>query len=182
MQFVLVVDQDTDEKCKGRSIFLESSDGASNNGSVTGHLDQIDHAIVDALVADGRMSVNQLAAQVGVGRSTAYQRLERLRADGVIRGFTAVVDPAALGRPLTALILCNLDQTSWREALVDLRDVPGVDHLTLTSGSFDAALLVRVADTAALRDVVLEQLQGSPHVRSTQTVFVLDEWEPTHSG
>jgi DNA-binding Lrp family transcriptional regulator len=142
---------------------------------MAGHLDQIDRDIVTALVADGRLSVNQLAAQVGVGRSTAYQRLERLQADGVILGFTAVVDQAALGRPVAALILCNLEQTSWREALVELRNVPGVEHLMFTSGTFDAALLVRVADTAALRDVVLEQLQGSPHVRSTQTVFVLDE-------
>jgi hypothetical protein len=45
----------------------------------------------------------------------------------------------------------------------------------LTSGTFDAALVVRVADTAERRDVVLEQLQGSSRVRSTQTVFVPDE-------
>ena len=77
---------------------------------MTGHLDHIDRDIVSALVADGRLSMSQLAAQVGVGRSTAYQRVERLRADGVILGFTAVVDPAALGRPVAALILCNLEQ------------------------------------------------------------------------
>ncbi len=142
---------------------------------MAGQLDQVDRDIVAALRADGRMSVNQLAAEVGVGRSTAYQRLERLKADGVIKGFTAVVDPAALGRPVAALVLCNLDQRSWREALVELRNVHGLEHLMFTSGTFDAVLLVRVADTAALRDVVLEQLQGSPHVRSTQTVFVLDE-------
>lgn len=143
---------------------------------MTGHLDHIDRDIVSALVADGRLSMSQLAAQVGVGRSTAYQRVERLRADGVILGFTAVVDPAALGRPVAALILCNLEQSSWRQALAELRNVHGVEHVIFTSGTFDAALLVRVADTAALRDVVLEQLQGSPRVRSTQTVFVLDEW------
>jgi DNA-binding Lrp family transcriptional regulator len=143
---------------------------------MTGHLDHIDRDIVSALVADGRLSMSQLAAQVGVGRSTAYQRVERLRADGVILGFTAVVDPAALGRPVAALILCNLEQSSWRQALAELRNVHGVEHVIFTSGTFDAAVLVRVADTAALRDVVLEQLQGSAGVRSTQTVFVLDEW------
>ncbi len=142
---------------------------------MTGHLDQIDRDIVAALVADGRMSINRLAAEVGVGRSTAYQRVERLTSEGVIQGFTAVVDPAAVGRPVAALILCNIEQHSWREALVELRGVHGLEHLMFTSGTFDAVLLVRVADTAALRDVVLEQLQGSPHVRSTQTVFVLDE-------
>jgi DNA-binding Lrp family transcriptional regulator len=138
-------------------------------------LDETDLAIVAALVADGRVSVNELARQVNVSRATAYARLERLRADGVVTGFTAVVDRAKLGLPLAALILLNVDQHSWRELSEELRRIPGFEYLALTSGEFDMVLLVRVPDVAALRDVVLVTLTGLPQIRTTRTIFVLDE-------
>jgi DNA-binding Lrp family transcriptional regulator len=138
-------------------------------------LDATDRQLVAALQRDGRMSVNELAAEVSVSRATAYQRLERLRAAGVIRGFTAVVDPAALGLTIAALILANVEQHAWRAARDKLRHLPGLQYLAMTTGGFDFALLVRVADVETLRDVVLDRLQGMPEVRSTQTVFVLDE-------
>lgn len=138
-------------------------------------LDETDLAIVAALVADGRVSVNELARQVNVSRATAYARLERLRANGVVTGFTAVVDRAKLGLPLAAMILLNVDQHSWRELSEELRRIPGFEYLALTSGEFDMVLLVRVPDVAALRDVVLVKLASLPQIRTTRTVFVLDE-------
>ena len=60
--------------------------------------------------------------------------------------------PARVGRPVTSAV-----------------------PVLLTSGAFDCVLLVRASDVRALRDVLLEQLQSHPAVRSTQTVFVLDE-------
>ena len=138
-------------------------------------LDATDRQVLAALQHDGRMSVNELAAAVSVSRATAYQRLERLRAAGVIRGFTAVVDPAAVGLTIAALILANVEQNAWRVAREKLRHLPGLQYLAMTTGGFDFALLVRVADVETLRDVVLDRLQGMPEIRSTQTVFVLDE-------
>src|SRR5690606_36347310 len=66
-------------------------------------LDDVDRRIVAALVADGRLSINELASRVGVSRATAYARLDRLRANGVITGFTAKVDPAKVGHGVAAL-------------------------------------------------------------------------------
>ena len=138
-------------------------------------LDGTDRQLLTALQRDGRMSVNELATAVNVSRATAYQRLERLRSTGVIKGFTAVVDPAAVGLTIAALVLANVEQHSWRAAREKLRHLPGLQYLAMTTGGFDFALLVRVADVETLRDVVLDRLQGMPEVRSTQTVFVLDE-------
>ena len=138
-------------------------------------LDETDRHIVGALVADGRMSVNTLAEQVGVSRATAYSRLERLQESGVITGFRAVVDPAKAGLPVAALILANVEQHAWQEARDELLRLPGLEYLAFTSGGFDMVLLVRVPDVVSLRDVVLVKLHGSRHVRSTQTIFVLDE-------
>jgi DNA-binding Lrp family transcriptional regulator len=138
-------------------------------------LDDVDRGIVAALVDDGRLSINELATRVGVSRATAYSRLDRLRSGGVITGFTATVDPAKVGQGVAALILVNVDQNEWRAARDELLDLPGVEYLAFTSGGFDMVALVRVASIEALRDVVLDHLHGTSHVRSTQTVFVLDE-------
>jgi DNA-binding Lrp family transcriptional regulator len=138
-------------------------------------LDDVDRRIVAVLQADGRLSVNELASRVGVARATAYQRLERLRSNGVITGFHAAVDPQAMGLQVTALVLINVAQGEWRHARDAIGAIPGAQYLALTSGGFDMVLLVRVPDVQTLRDVVLVQLHGLKEVRSTQTVFVLDE-------
>jgi DNA-binding Lrp family transcriptional regulator len=138
-------------------------------------LDDVDRSIIAALVEDGRLSVNELAHRVGVSRATAYARLDRLRSDGVITGFAAIVDPAKAGLGVAALILVNVEQNEWRAARDELLHLPGVEYLAFTSGGFDMVALVRVASIDALRDVVLDRLHGATHVRSTQTVFVLDE-------
>lgn len=138
-------------------------------------LDATDRRIVAQLQLDGRLSVNELATRVSISRANAYQRLDRLRRTGVITGFAAVVDHAQMGLTVAALILVNVEQHAWRDARDKLRHLPGLHYLALTTGGFDFALLVRVADVDTLRDVVLDRLQGMPEVRSTQTVFVLDD-------
>jgi DNA-binding Lrp family transcriptional regulator len=138
-------------------------------------LDETDRRILRELVADGRLSVNALAERASVSRATAYGRMKRLTDEGVITRFSAVVDPAKVGLAIAALILVNVEQHNWRTARDELAALPGLEYLAFTSGGFDMVLLVRVPDVVALRDVVLVRLQGSPHVRSTQTIFVLDE-------
>ena len=105
--------------------------------------------------------------------------MERLRASGVIEGFSAVVNPSKVGLEIAALIFVNADQHGWKALQHKLLDLPGLEHLAVTTGNFDFCLLVRVADMQTLRDVVLERLQAMPEVRSTQTAFVLDEHRPS---
>lgn len=121
--------------------------------------------------------MNDLAGALGVSRANAYQRLGRLRADGVITGFTIRTDPHKLGLGVAALVIVNADQGSWRELRGELRRLPGVEYVALTAGGFDFVVLVRVSDVETLRDVVLERLQSMPGVRSTQTMFILDEYD-----
>ncbi|MGH4025317.1 MAG: Lrp/AsnC family transcriptional regulator, partial [Pseudonocardiaceae bacterium] len=106
---------------------------------------------------------------------TAYARYDRLVADGVISRFRADVDPHAIGLDVAAMILINVEQGSWPTTRDQVSRLPGVEYVAVTSGGFDFVLLVRVPDIAALRDVVLYRLQAMPEVRSTQTIFVLDE-------
>jgi Lrp/AsnC family transcriptional regulator, leucine-responsive regulatory protein len=141
----------------------------------TSQLDAVDHAIVDALRADGRLSMAKLAEQVSISRANAYRRVADLEDRGVIQGYSARIDPAALGLDLAALIMVTADQRQWRTLQHDLAEVPGVVYQAAATGPFDHVLLVRVAAVETLRDVVLEKLHSIPGVRSTQTVFLLDE-------
>ena len=138
-------------------------------------MDEIDQRILAELVRDGRVAVNELAKRAGVSRATAYARFDRLQNAGVITGFTAVVDPDALGYTITAMILVNVEQGDWSDVREQLVHLPGFEYLAVTSGGFDFLVLVRVKDVASLRDVVLHRLHRIAAVKSTQTVFVLDE-------
>ena len=138
-------------------------------------LDDVDRRLLDLLIGDGRMSINELAGQVHISRATAYARVQRLQSDGVITGFTANVDPDKLGYSAAALVLVNVEQSQWRLIRDEVLRLPGLEYLAFTSGGFDLVLLVRLPDIGDLRDVVLVRLHDIPGIRSTQTIFVLDE-------
>jgi DNA-binding Lrp family transcriptional regulator len=141
-----------------------------------GHsLDVTDRGIVDALVQEGRMSIRALAQTLHISRANAYARVERLLSSGVIRGFRAEIDPAAVGMSTSAYVTINLRQGDWREVRSRLHEVPGIAHIALVGGDFDVIVLVRARDNADLRRIVLDQIHGIPGVLSTRTLLVFEE-------
>ena len=138
-------------------------------------VDRTDRRILELLRDDGRLPVAALAERAGISRANAYTRLERLRGEGVIRGFTAEVDSGRLGLGIAALVLISGRQPAWRALREQLLHMPEIEYCAFTTGEYDALALVRVPDVETLRDVILERLQSSPAVRATQTIFVLDE-------
>jgi DNA-binding Lrp family transcriptional regulator len=140
-------------------------------------LDDIDRGIIDALRRDGRLSVRALAEEVRISRANAYTRLERLTSSGAITGFTATVDPAAIGLGTSAYVMLTVRQNSWRELKARLQAIPEVRHMALLGGEFDVILLVRAADNTALREVVLNELQAIPEVIATRTSLVFEDVE-----
>ncbi len=139
-------------------------------------LEPIDADLVAHLLEDGRMSVNALADAVGISRANAYRRLDRLAEEGVITGYAATVDPAKVGLGVVVLVLIGVQQRRWQDVAASLRAIEGIDYLAATTGEFDFMALVRLSDVSQLRDVVLEELQATPGVVTTRTVFVLEEY------
>jgi DNA-binding Lrp family transcriptional regulator len=138
-------------------------------------LDDIDRRILALLRTDGRISMRALAEHVHISRPNAYARVERLRADGVIRGFTVRVDPERSGLQTSAYITLKIEQNSWRTLRQRVHALPHVEHVALVSGDFDVLLLVRTRDNAELRHLVLDRLHDMPEVRSTRTLLVFDD-------
>ncbi len=138
-------------------------------------LDETDRRIVDALRVNSRISMRALAAALHISRANAYTRVARLERDGVITGYTAIVDPQRYGHTLSAYVYLKVRQQSWKVLQERLLDIAEVDHASLVSGEHDIVLLVRTRDMAALRDLVLVRLQDMPEVLSSQTELIFDE-------
>ena len=138
-------------------------------------LDAVDRQLLAQLVADGRRSVNALAADAGISRASAYRRLERLQDVGAITGFTARVDHGRVGRPVTVMVNVVVDQPRWHAVQEALAGIDGMSYIAATTGEFDFLALVRLPTVNHLRDVVLEQIHRIPGVVRTTTLFVLSE-------
>ena len=153
----------------------QNVDEAQDHSPAIRQIDSVDRALLAALSHDARMSLTDLAERINVSRSTAYARLQRLREEGVITGFTASIDPQALGLGVAALVFIDIEQHDWRTLRSELAAIPGVEYLAMCAGRFDLMLLARAESIPALRDVLLEKIQRIPGVRSTESVFILDE-------
>lgn len=140
-------------------------------------LDDVDRSILHELERDGRQSNKDLAAAVGIAPSTCHARVRALRESGVLRGFTAQVDPDALGRGLQAIIAVRL-QAAARARLGRfaraLAERPEVQDVYLLGGSEDVLVHVAVADSQALRAFVVEHLSMRQEVAHTQTSLVFE--------
>jgi DNA-binding Lrp family transcriptional regulator len=140
-------------------------------------LDATDRKILELLVANARISNARLAAAAGIAPSTCLARVRALRERGVIRGFHADVDPAALGRPLQALIAIRLSVHS-REQIesftAHVRALDAVQSIFHMTGETDYLLLVAAADAHDLREFVVEHLASDPAVAHAQTSLVYE--------
>ena len=141
-------------------------------------LDDVDRRLLELLAADARISNARLAAAVGVAPSTALARVRALRARGVIRGFHAEVDLAALGRPLQALVAIRLSVHS-REQIESftehVRTLPGVLSIFHVTGQTDYLLWVAAADAHDLREFVVEHLASDPAVAHAETSLIYEQ-------
>jgi DNA-binding Lrp family transcriptional regulator len=138
-------------------------------------IDDVDRAILAALVDDGRLPFSELAARCHVSRSTVHARVERLRRIGAITGFTATLDPGLIGYGICALVFLKIRQHEWREARDAIVEVPGVESLMMCAGEYDLVATVRSPDMAHFRDTLLVQLHAIDGVLGSSTAFVLDE-------
>ena len=136
-------------------------------------MDQIDHDILALLVEDGRRTYDDIAGRISMSAPAVKRRVDRLRADGALRGFTAVLDPAALGWRTEALVeLFYAPGTLLDAVAASLARVPEVVEAWSVAGEPDAVVRVRTSDNADLERVIME-LQRDGNVVRTRSQVVL---------
>lgn len=135
-------------------------------------LDRFDSRILEVLSVDGRMAVTELARRVGLSKSPCQVRLNKLRNEGYILGFRAVLDPQKMQLEHVAFTEVKLDNTT--EKALDafneaVRKISEVEQCHMIAGQFDYLLKIRTRDINAYRKVLGEKISCLPHVASTST-------------
>ena len=141
---------------------------------VSRELDATDRRILALVQVDASLAQSEIAKRVGLSTAAVNERIKKLAAAGVIRRWTAVVDPAAVGALVTAFVEVFFEHPRFEKGFIErvqkLAPVLECHHIT---GEFSLLLKVRVADMPALQALLLEQLSGHEGVRQTRTVMVL---------
>jgi DNA-binding Lrp family transcriptional regulator len=142
-------------------------------------LDSVDRALLRELQNDARQTNKALAAKVGVAPSTCLERVRELQLRGVITAFRAEIDPAAIGRPMEA-ILSIQQRGSHREStevlLTDAAALPETVRVMALTGTTDFIIHVAVRDMEHLRDFVWGLIER-PEVGRVQSSLVFERVE-----
>jgi DNA-binding Lrp family transcriptional regulator len=136
-------------------------------------LDDVDQRIIAALMSDARTTYADIGQTVSLSAPAVKRRVDRLRSIGVIKGFTAVVDPKAVGWTTEAFVelFCTGRTTPAQITLATKRHAEVVGAYTV-SGEADALVHIRAADIQHLEQV-LERLRAEPFITSTRSMIVL---------
>ena len=135
-------------------------------------VEEIDRKILALLCRDGRISFTELSRQTGLSVSATHQRVRRLERRGLITGYTAVIDPADAGLPLTAFVSIKpFDPAAPDDAPQRLAHLAAIEACHSVAGEENYILKVRVASPTDLEDL-LQQIRASAGV-STRTTIVL---------
>ncbi|GEB50810.1 MULTISPECIES: Lrp/AsnC family transcriptional regulator [Streptomyces] len=136
-------------------------------------LNDLDQRIVHALAEDARRTYADIGAEVGLSAPAVKRRVDRLRAEGALTGFTVRVDPAALGWRTEGFIevYCR-SRTSPEDLERVLSGYPEVASASTVTGEADALVQVFASDMRHF-ERVLERIAGEPFVERTKSVLVL---------
>lgn len=135
-------------------------------------LDHFDRKIVEALTADGRISITDLAERVGLSKTPCQLRFKRLIAEGFIEGFTAILSPSKMQLEHVAFVevkLSNTTESALKLFNDEVKRIKEVEECHMIAGRFDYLLKVRTRDIGKYRRVLGEKISTLPYVASTST-------------
>jgi DNA-binding Lrp family transcriptional regulator len=139
-------------------------------------MDAVDQKILAELQRDGRLTVTELAARVRLSVSPCHRRLRELERSGAVKGYRAVVDPAAVGLTFEALVFVSMRQED-RDTIAGFEEaVAGIPHVLDAQRLFgepDYLLRIATADLAAFRRLYDERLATLPGVQRLTSTLVM---------
>ncbi len=145
---------------------------------ITKDLDLTDRLILTELQKEGRLSNVELARRVHLSATPCLERVKRLENDGIIKGYSAHLEPKFLNAELLVFVEITLQRNSpdifaeFKRAVINL---PEIMECHLVSGNFDYLIKSRVADMAAYRALLGETLLNLPGVSDSRTYVVMEE-------
>lgn len=145
-------------------------------------LDKLDRHILRLLQQDGRMSMKDLGEQVGLSITPCIERVKRMERDGVIDGYYARVNPAAVGAKLLVFVEITLNQKSanaFEQFRREVLRIPEVLECHLVSGDFDYLIKARIREMAEYRKLLGDMLLQLPGAAQSKSYVVMEEIKET---
>lgn len=145
-------------------------------------LDRIDHAILKALQADGRMTNSDLSQLVNLSATPCLERVRRLERDGYIESYHAKLNAEKVNAGFLAFLTVRLDQTNeniFTTFKTKISEIPEVMECHMVGGGFDYILKIRTASMADYRRLMEERLSEVPAIASTSSYFVMESVKDT---
>ncbi|MCI3205809.1 MULTISPECIES: Lrp/AsnC ligand binding domain-containing protein [Pandoraea] len=145
-------------------------------------LDRLDRRILTLLQQDGRMSMKDLSEQVGLSITPCIERVKRMERDGVIMGYFARVNPAALGAALLVFVEITLDHKSgnmFDQFRREVLRIPEVMECHLISGDFDYLIKARIREMSEYRKLLGDILLQLPGAVQSKSYVVMEEIKET---
>jgi DNA-binding Lrp family transcriptional regulator len=138
------------------------------------HLDQQDRRILEFLVANARVSFQDIARELGVSRATVHERVKKMAQLGIIQGYHAAVNWSLVGYPVTALIALQTEQgQASYSVLEDLAKIREVESAYLVAGRFDCIVKVRAESHEHLQAVLFDLIGKIRGFHRAETMVVL---------
>ncbi len=135
-------------------------------------VDDIDRLLLRELVADGRATLSTLAEKASLSVSAVQSRVRRLESRGVIRGYSAQVDPEALGHMLSAFVaITPLNPAQPDDAPARLQQLPEIEACHSVAGEDSYILVVRVASPRHLEQL-LHDIRSLANVNTRSTIIL----------
>ena len=141
-------------------------------------LDRTDRKILDILQRQGRISMTDLAEQIGLSTSPCSERVRRMEREGVITGYYARVDPQALGKALLVFVEVTLSSKSgdvFDKVRQELMHIPEVMECHLVSGGFDYLIKARLRAMSDYRNLLGDLLKKLPVTAESRSYVVMEE-------
>jgi len=136
-------------------------------------VDKIDIKLLRQIELDGRQSFAQLGERVGLSKTPCWQRVQKLEADGVIRGYRAQIDPKKLGLDLYAFVHATINASKYAEFETAVQCHSSILQCFSTAGEADYVMHVLVRDIAALDELIRGEIAHLPGVERTVTTVCM---------
>jgi Lrp/AsnC family transcriptional regulator, regulator for asnA, asnC and gidA len=136
-------------------------------------LDKIDTQILSILQKDCQLSYRKLAEKMHISGVMASARIENLEAKGMVKGYTAILDPVKLGYDLTVVIFIQVEGGYLKDLENDLSQMSNVIALYEITGDFDIVAIVKLKDRDSL-NTLIKNLLVTPHIKKTMTNITLN--------
>ena len=135
-------------------------------------LDETDRRILRELQRDGRISFKKIGDDIGVSEATVFVRVRKLQERGVLKGFRAVVNPRAVGKTLTAMVLVRAHPKTFPGMLNALKKFDDVYEIYDVTGEYYSILKIRTSGTDELSKII-DQIGAIEGIAGTETIIVL---------